>query len=375
MVLAPASQWLSCHSLEQQRRNPPPPLTPTFSPVAAEGAAQRKGKKRHSLLEGKAGVQPPVGGPDETPAKKQKTGDAVSETVPEASAAVWSPARAARKRPTTPSTESAEEGLDGAEEGSCQSPLAPVPSRKSPALDAVEKKFSSLEKPAEPFSPLPEAMEREVRAAFGRGQPEEIMSCAFNLKVTREDIGTLCGLRWLNSEVINFYMKLLVERNKKAGYPTVHAFNTFFYTKLTSGGYTGVRRWTRGVDLFEQDIILVPIHLRMHWALVVIDVRKKTITYYDSLRQKGDKICQTLFRYLQEESREKRNVDLASSEWTLHSMEPHEIPQQLNGSDCGVFMCKYADYISRDEPITFTQRDMPGFRKKMAWEILHQQLL
>lgn len=70
-------------------------------------------------------------------------------------------------------------------------------------------------------------------------------------------------------QVINFYMKLLVERNKKAGYPAVHAFNTFFYTKLTSGGYAGVRRWTRGVDLFEQDIVLVPVHLRVHWALVV----------------------------------------------------------------------------------------------------------
>ena len=27
----------------------------------------------------------------------------------------------------------------------------------------------------------------------------------------------------------------------------------------------------------------------------------------------------------------------------------------MNGSDCGMFTCKYADYISRDKPITFTQ--------------------
>lgn len=64
-------------------------------------------------------------------------------------------------------------------------------------------------------------------------------------------------------------MQLLVERSKKAGYPRLHAFNTFFYTKLLAGGYAGVRRWTRGTDLFKQDIILVPVHLRMHWALVV----------------------------------------------------------------------------------------------------------
>ncbi|XP_054022819.1 sentrin-specific protease 2 [Dryobates pubescens] len=138
------------------------------------------------------------------------------------------------------------------------------------------------------------ALEREVHAAFGRGEPDEILSSAFKLKVTREDIGTLREHRWLNDEVINFYMRLIAERNKKEGFAAVHAFSTFFYPKLISGGYTAVRRWTRGVDLFQQDLIFVPIHLRVHWALVVIDVRRKTIKYYDSMGQKGDKICQTL---------------------------------------------------------------------------------
>ncbi|OPJ86807.1 sentrin-specific protease 2 [Patagioenas fasciata monilis] len=273
--------------------------------------------------------------------------------------------------------------------------LAPVLSRKSPPLDVEEKKFMNkftnleekrflkleekqfpkLEKAAERFSPLTEAMEREIVAAFRDGDPGEIMSSAFKLRVTREDIHTLQNLRWLNDEIINFYMSLLVERNKKEGYPSVHAFSTFFYPKLISEGYKAVRRWTRGVDLFKQDIVLVPIHLRVHWALAVIDVRKKTIKYFDSMAQKGSKICDTLFRYLQEESREKRNQELNISEWTLHNMEPHEIPQQTNGSDCGVFTCKFADYISRDKPITFTQNNMPYFRKKMVWEIIHQQLL
>ncbi|KFQ46721.1 Sentrin-specific protease 2, partial [Nestor notabilis] len=253
--------------------------------------------------------------------------------------------------------------------------LAPVLPRKSSALHVEEEKLPSSEKTVERFSPLTEAMEREVIAAFGKGEPDEIMSSAFKLRVTREDIHTLRNLHWLNDEVINFYMSLLVERNKKEGYPAVHAFSTFFYPKLISGGYRAVRRWTRGVDLFKQDLVLVPIHLRVHWALAVIDVRKKTIKYFDSMAQRGDKICETLFQYLQEESQEKRNLELTFSEWTLHSMESHEIPQQLNGSDCGVFICKYADYISRDKPITFTQNHMPYFRRKMVWEIIHQQLL
>ncbi|XP_005247747.2 sentrin-specific protease 2 isoform X1 [Homo sapiens] len=177
------------------------------------------------------------------------------------------------------------------------------------------------------------------------------------------------------TEVINFYMNLLVERNKKQGYPALHVFSTFFYPKLKSGGYQAVKRWTKGVNLFEQEIILVPIHRKVHWSLVVIDLRKKCLKYLDSMGQKGHRICEILLQYLQDESKTKRNSDLNLLEWTHHSMKPHEIPQQLNGSDCGMFTCKYADYISRDKPITFTQHQMPLFRKKMVWEILHQQLL
>lgn len=70
-------------------------------------------------------------------------------------------------------------------------------------------------------------------------------------------------------QVINFYMNLLMERGKKENYPSVYAFSTFFCHKLLSEGYTAVKRWTRNVNLFKHHIILVPIHLRSHWTLVV----------------------------------------------------------------------------------------------------------
>uniref|UniRef100_A0A8C5U7W6 SUMO specific peptidase 2 n=1 Tax=Malurus cyaneus samueli TaxID=2593467 RepID=A0A8C5U7W6_9PASS len=231
------------------------------------------------------------------------------------------------------------------------------------------------EKPADDLAPLTEAMESEISAAFDSGEPEDVLSRAFKLAVTREDICTLQPLGWLNDRIMNFYMGLLVERSKKEGYPAVYAFNTFFYSKLSSASHREVKKWTKGVDIFEHDVILVPIHLRVHWTLLVVDLREKTIKYFDSLGQKGDDICKTVLKYLEEESKEKRNIELTASEWTLHSMGTEEIPQQSNGSDCGVFVCKFADFISRDKPIIFTPEHMPYFRRKMVWEIIHQQLL
>lgn len=58
--------------------------------------------------------------------------------------------------------------------------------------------------------------------------------------------------------------------------PRVHVLNSFFYTKLVNGGYNyaGVRRWTKRVDVFQQDLILTPINLNnAHWQVAFIAYR------------------------------------------------------------------------------------------------------
>lgn len=83
-------------------------------------------------------------------------------------------------------------------------------------------------------------------------------------------------------QIINFYMNMLMERSKEKGFPSVHAFNTFFFTKLKTAGYQAVKRWTKKVDVFSVDILLVPIHLGVHWCLAVSssfifgDMKKKS---------------------------------------------------------------------------------------------------
>uniref|UniRef100_A0ABM5FVE7 Sentrin-specific protease 2 n=1 Tax=Pogona vitticeps TaxID=103695 RepID=A0ABM5FVE7_9SAUR len=246
--------------------------------------------------------------------------------------------------------------------------------RSCSLVESEEQKWQSVDKSTAGLPALTEDMEREIANVLSHGEDDEILTSAFKLNITRGDIQTLKNQQWLNDVVINFYMNLLVERNKKPGFADLYAFSTFFYPKLNSAGYCAVRRWTKGVDLFQYDMILVPIHISVHWALVVIDMRRETIKYFDSMGQNGDRICMKLLQYLQEESKAKRNVGINPTSWTLYSVKPHEIPQQSNGSDCGMFACKYADFISRDKPIVFTQCHMPYYRKRMVWEILHQQI-
>ncbi|XP_075952149.1 sentrin-specific protease 1 isoform X1 [Anarhichas minor] len=248
-----------------------------------------------------------------------------------------------------------------------------VPLEKEVPLTLVIEESKPLEEKPE-FPDFTEEMEAEVNKGL-RGGNHEVLSEGFGLSLTRKDLQTLSNLNWLNDEVINFYMNLLVERSKDPGLPSVNTFNTFFYPKLRSNGYSAVRRWTKKMDIFSKDVLLVPVHLGVHWCLSVVDFRKKAVIYFDSMGGNNDEACRMLFKYLQQESKDKKGKELNTVGWTLHSKKRNEIPQQMNGSDCGMFTCKYADYITKDKPITFTQHHMPYFRKRMVWEILNHKLL
>nr|CDJ87010.1 U box and Pre-mRNA-splicing factor 19 and WD40 repeat and Peptidase C48 domain containing protein [Haemonchus contortus] len=204
-------------------------------------------------------------------------------------------------------------------------------------------------------------------------QSEEF-SQGFGIKLTRKDLSTLSGLDWLNDEVINFYLQLVCQRSTETkGLPKVYAFNTFFYANISSKGYASVKRWTRKVDIFAHDLLLVPVHLNVHWCMAVIDLADKRIDYYDSLLGKNQKCLEHLKNYLVEEcsDKKKQNFDLDGWKFILRT----DIPRQMNGSDCGVFACKFAEFASRRAPIVFTQEHMPYYRQRMLYELVMKKLL
>jgi len=68
----------------------------------------------------------------------------------------------------------------------------------------------------------------------------------------------------------------------------------------------------------------------------------------------------------------KRRRSFKESEWQEHL--PKNVPQQLNDTDCGVFVCMFAEYLSRGATPTFQQSDMPSFRNMMKRQLLQKCL-
>jgi len=220
------------------------------------------------------------------------------------------------------------------------------------------------------LSPITPEMEEVIRRALAsRGN---VLVEAYNIPITVRDLNTLQGLNWLNDEVINFYLQMIVKRSEGEGQPKVWAFSTFFYPKLVDGSHATVKRWTKKVDLFSCSLVLVPVHLGMHWCLAVIDVEHKAIQYYDSMGGNNNRCLKALSSYLAEEHRVKKGSELDLSSWRMEIKK--DIPQQMNGSDCGMFACKFSEYLSRRARISFTQADMPTFRRRMVYEIVKNDL-
>lgn len=243
----------------------------------------------------------------------------------------------------------------------------------TPTFDKIFPTKVSSYKVIEPFPDISPKMEAAIKAAFAKSSGNVVE--AFNIPITPHDIGKLRDRQWLNDEVINFYHELIRKRSQDhAGlFPKVHVFNTFFYPRLQSKGYSGVRRWTRKIDIFSFDYIIIPVHLSVHWCCAVINFKEKRFEYYDSLHGPSGEAFQVLRDYLCKESLDKRKLEIDLSEWS--NFGPKNIPAQENGYDCGVFACTFAEYISRGAYFDFDQSHMKYLRNRMAYEIISKRLI
>jgi len=247
-------------------------------------------------------------------------------------------------------------------------------SRKMVLLDLTYPSKATDLDLEEQLAELTEEMENFIDSWMRGGPPQQQLTEKFSIQITRKDVQTLHGLNWLNDEVINFYMNLLVERGQNNNnMPNVHAFNTFFYPKLVKTGFATIKRWTKKVDVFSQDLLIIPVHLGMHWCLATVDFRDSTIRYYDSMLGDNDRCLQALLEYLNLEHQDKKKSPYNTDGWSMENVK--DIPQQMNGSDCGMFACKFAEYLSRAANITFNQEHMPYFRRRMVYEIVTNRLL
>ncbi|KAI4898280.1 hypothetical protein NFI96_024416, partial [Prochilodus magdalenae] len=154
-----------------------------------------------------------------------------------------------------------------------------------------------------------------------------------------DDLSTLDDQNWVNDQVINMYGELIMEATNHK----VHFFNSFFYRQFVAKGYEGVKRWTKKVDLFSKRLLLIPLHLEIHWSLITVDISKQNINFYDSQGILFKFAVDNIEKYILAEAKEKKHANFQKG-WKMTVNKT--IPQQKNDNDCGAFVLEVRTVVS-----------------------------
>ena len=242
------------------------------------------------------------------------------------------------------------------------------------------------------FSPLSPSELASVSSFLEcRGSPGDIVAGLEADTVSRGNLKTLCPGGWLSDEVVHYYCIMLRNRDRRLCEEALkrgevrrgtHFFKSFFFTKvLEESGrydYSKVKRWRKQVtnagpnnDLFQLERIIVPVNVNQsHWCCACVHVQKKVISYYDSLGSNGEEYTDALLRYMEDEWKTAgHDGPFPKGEWSIVRLKG--LPRQMNGYDCGVFTCAFADFLSIGlEDLRFTQRDISIMRNRIVLALL-----
>ncbi|KAG7367421.1 Ulp1 protease family protein [Nitzschia inconspicua] len=188
---------------------------------------------------------------------------------------------------------------------------------------------------------------------------------------------------WLNDSLIDFFMLWISRDICNIHASDVHFFTSHFYSTLARKGSKGVTSWTakKNIDIFKKKLIFIPINKSMHWSLCVVINPGEIINYYSKQEPSSKMPCLICLDSLQMHCPlgTKRNImRWLNSEWlrlrsTTEGTGPFDdqslqvftpkVPLQNNGSDCGVFVCRYSLGLYNLRHLDFTEQDIFAGKK------------
>lgn len=220
-----------------------------------------------------------------------------------------------------------------------------------------------------------------------RDDPESVEICYF-------DMECLAPFSYLSSPIMNFYIRYLQSPESITSKQCIdyHFFNTYFYNKLDEAlenhrrqqvgdCLAKLRRWLKGVNIFEKAYTFVPIYYRLHWSLAVICIPAREekigpiILHLDSLGlHTSNIIFQNIRSFLKAEWEHLNqagvptHIPIEESVWKtlIKKVEVRriQVPQQENDYDCGLFVLYFMERFIKDAPPRLRMSDLHMFGRK-----------
>lgn len=180
--------------------------------------------------------------------------------------------------------------------------------------------------------------------------------------LTMDDYKCLEHETKLNDALVQFFIRFYWHQLTEELKEKVFSFLSFFFSNLTSGGYNTVRKWTKNVDLFSQQLVVVPVNMDDHWLLaLVINLDsieapkhgvRPGILILDSIGGTNVNVVKTVRQYLKYEW-ETKNVGRKCPDFSERTLKSSvvKVPQQTNAYNCGQFLINYTQKIFESVPV------------------------
>ncbi|XP_072569944.1 uncharacterized protein [Paramormyrops kingsleyae] len=166
----------------------------------------------------------------------------------------------------------------------------------------------------------------------------------------------------LESEVINAYLRLLVQRyNKEKGHKAA-LIDSYAMTAMWDRKLSRLR-----MDPMSSDVIVGIFNKSHHWILTVLYPHEKRCLFLDPLGEKAADLrrCQETTRAFM------RQKGYMSSRWSCGTL-PHSL--QRDAVSCGVLALKFAEKILSGDNLTFdtSEKQINKMRLDIATTLLQE---
>ncbi|XP_060186515.1 ubiquitin-like-specific protease 1D isoform X7 [Lycium barbarum] len=230
-----------------------------------------------------------------------------------------------------------------------------------------------------------QVVERKATKIYypSRVDPESVEICC-------SDMESLAPEAYLSSTIMNFYIRYLQKTKLHADVDAYHFFNTYFYQKLKEAvltkqnekeaSFVRLRRWWKGVNIFEKAYIFLPIHEDLHWSLVIICIPDKEdqlgpiLLHLDSLGlHSSESLFATIRKFLVQEWKFLRQgevpaLPISDKIWENLPRRINEniipVPQQRNEYDCGLFVLFFMERFIEQVHGRLKKKDFTMFGRR-----------
>ncbi|CAI5799275.1 sentrin-specific protease 1 [Podarcis lilfordi] len=190
-----------------------------------------------------------------------------------------------------------------------------------------------------------------------------------NICVYDYDINTLKGSNWINDRIIDTFLASRVIMAKELGHDgTIFPLSCHFMQICQRLPVQALKNCLR-FGVLKKDVLIIPVNDReVHWILIVIIFKRKTMLYLDSKHGLNHSVIDAITSFLTCLYEMDSKYPYSFADWSCFA--PTDIPRQGNSSDYGPFTCTIAHLIASAAQLQFIQKNMAAIRPWIAKEII-----